>query len=105
MFDLFINIMILTYYDDGDYLLAGGSICKYFVLKPCEISSCTGSKKTIKYVLSLLDRFFRAEDGRAVHLSDSVSHKHSVPLEARGSSGAPPLRVREDGHGVPGLHV
>ncbi len=59
----------------------------------------------LKNKVYLLGRFLRAEDAGAVHLSDSVSHKHSLSLEARGSSGAPSLQVREDRHHISSLHV
>lgn len=52
-----------------------------------------------------LGRLVCAEDGGAIHLSDSVSHKRFLSLEARGSSGALSLQVGEDGHHVSGLHV
>ena len=54
---------------------------------------------------NLLGRFICAEDTGAVYLSDSISHKHPLPLEAGGSSGAATLQVREDGHHVSWLHV
>lgn len=56
-------------------------------------------------MIFLLDRFFSAEDPWAIHLGDSISHEHSLPLKARGSAGALTLQIREDGHGIPGLHV
>ncbi len=55
--------------------------------------------------VDLLCRLICAEDAGAVHLSDSISHKRRLSLEARGSSGALPLQVREDGHHVSSLHV
>lgn len=45
------------------------------------------------------------EDAGAVHLCETISHKHFVPLEAGGAACAPTLDVREDRHHVPCLHV
>lgn len=53
----------------------------------------------------LLGRFIFAEDAAAVHLSNSISHKHSLPLEACGSSFAFTLHIGEDRHHIPSFHV